>query len=129
MLVVSQHDRHRTLHVGQTRVEQRPNGTGRILDVAVHQQDQRVDPLVGHRGPKPRGDLGAHPGEVRLVGYFHHRAACGQRIAHRGRPGLRARPDISVPPSRSPQIVRARRSAGTPIRSAVIGPSEHRAPD
>ena len=64
MLVVGEHDRDRALDVGQAGVEQRPAGAGGVHDVAVAEQDQRVDALVPHGRPQPRAAFAVHPGAV-----------------------------------------------------------------
>ena len=48
-------------------VEHRPAGTRGVHDAVVHQQDQRVNAVVGHGRSKPGAGFATHPRPVRLV--------------------------------------------------------------
>ena len=60
MLVAREHDRHRALHVTEACIEQRPTGAGRVRHVAVQQQHERLDTLLGHRGVQAGADIAIH---------------------------------------------------------------------
>ena len=65
VLVGREHDCSRPLDMGQPGIQQRPCGAGGVHHIAVVQQDQRVNTVVGHRGPQPGSDLAVHAGPVR----------------------------------------------------------------
>ena len=67
MFVTGQHDRDRSLDMGQPGIGQRPADPGRVHDVAVAQQHQDIDALLGHRRLQPRRHLAAHPVQVGFV--------------------------------------------------------------
>ena len=67
MLVGGQHNRHRPLDVREAGIEHRPAGTRGIDHAVVHQQDQRINAVVCHRGSKPRAGFATHPDKVRLL--------------------------------------------------------------
>ncbi len=62
--VVGQHHRDRAFDVGQAGIHQRPTGTCRVADMTVHQQDQRIDALVGHHGAQPGAHVAVHADAV-----------------------------------------------------------------
>ena len=95
MFVIGQHDRHRAFHVREARIQKRPANTGRIGDVAVHQQEQCVDAMVGHRGPQSCAGLCTHTGPVRLDRDVDRRAAGSEGFCHRPIP----RKFLMLPPT------------------------------
>ena len=82
MLVVGQHDSHRPFDVRQARIEQRPAHPGGIHDVAVAQQDQRVDTVVGHRRVQTRTALAVHTRPVRFVRNAKDGCICRRKGGH-----------------------------------------------
>ena len=69
VLVVGEHERNRALDMRQPRVQQRPARAGGIDDVAVAEQDQRVNAVVFHGRSQAGTAFAVHPGEVRQIGY------------------------------------------------------------
>ena len=78
MLVVGEHDRHRTLDVRQARVEQWPTGTRCIDDVAVAEQDEGIDALLLHGGPQPGTAFAVHSGAIGGIRDVEQRRSRGE---------------------------------------------------
>lgn len=86
-VVVDQHDGHWTLDVAAPRVAQRPVGPGGVGHVAVVEQDQGVDTLVGHERSQPGPAIAAHPRQVGHRRQVQTRRGQGELGAHqRSRP-------------------------------------------
>jgi hypothetical protein len=65
-LVVHEDDRDGLLEIGSARIGQRPDRAGRIDDVRVAEQHQRVQALLAHQSADTFRSLAAHPAEIRL---------------------------------------------------------------
>ena len=82
LIVVDEDDGDGALHVAAAGVAEGPARTGGVGDVGVGQQDQRVEPLVGHAGPQSLVALALHAREVRRHREVQTGRSPGAKVAH-----------------------------------------------